>query len=134
MKEMKESWKMVVKPEDRPTKQMNNLDLTNLFSVTLRDTGEVALIDGDSKEIVRIIKTGYAVHISRISASGRYLFVIGRDAKINLIDLWMAEPDTVAEIKIGMEARSVETSKFTYRRQIRYCRCLLASTICDYGW
>jgi nitrite reductase (NO-forming)/hydroxylamine reductase len=112
MKEMKASWKMVVKPEDRPTKQMNKLDLTNLFSVTLRDTGEIALIDGDSKEIVRIIKTGYAVHISRISASGRYLFVIGRDAKINLIDLWMAEPDTVAEIKIGMEARSVETSKF----------------------
>ena len=52
------------------------------------------------------------MHISRISASGRYLFVIGRDAKINLIDLWMAEPKTVAEIKVGMEARSVETSKF----------------------
>ena len=112
MKEMKETWKMVVKPEDRPTKQMNDLDLSNIMSVTLRDTGEIALIEGDSKEIVRIIKTGYAVHISRISASGRYLFVIGRDARINLIDLWMAEPDTVAEIKIGMEARSVETSKF----------------------
>ena len=35
------------------------------------------------------MKTGYAVHISRVSASGRYLFVIGRDAKINMIDLWM---------------------------------------------
>ena len=91
---------------------MNDLDLTNLMSVTLRDTGEIALIDGDSKEIVKIIKTGYAVHISRISASGRYLFVIGRDAKINLIDLWLEQPDTVAEIKVGLEARSVETSKF----------------------
>ena len=112
LKDMKESWKMVVKPEDRPKKQMNTLDLTNLMSVTLRDTGEIALIEGDSKEIVSIIKTGYAVHISRISASGRYLFVIGRDAKINLIDLWMEKPDTVAEIKVGLEARSVETSKF----------------------
>jgi hypothetical protein len=46
-----------------------------------------------------------------MSASGRYLFVIGRDAKINLIDLWMEKPDTVAEIKVGMEARSVESSK-----------------------
>ena len=36
-----------------------------------------------------MINTGYAVHISRISASGRYLFVIGRDAKIVMIDLWM---------------------------------------------
>ncbi len=112
MQDMKDSWKIVVKPEDRPKKQMNKLDLTNIMSVTLRDTGEIALIDGDSKDIVKIIKTGYAVHISRISASGRYLFVIGRDAKINLIDLWMEQPDTVAEIKVGLEARSVETSKF----------------------
>jgi len=79
--------------------------------VTLRDAGEIALIDGDSKKIVSILNTGYAVHISRMSASGRYLFVIGRDAKINLIDLWMEKPDTVAEIKVGMEARSVESSK-----------------------
>jgi nitrite reductase (NO-forming)/hydroxylamine reductase len=46
-----------------------------------------------------------------MSASGRYLFTIGRDAKLNLIDLWMDPPQTVAEIKIGLEARSVETSK-----------------------
>jgi nitrite reductase (NO-forming)/hydroxylamine reductase len=72
----------------------------------------VALIDGASYKIVNILDTGYAVHISRISASGRYLFVIGRDAKINMIDLWMKEPATVAEIKIGAEARSIETSKF----------------------
>ena len=36
----------------------------------------------------------------------------GRDARINLIDLWMEVPATVASIKIGTEARSVETSKF----------------------
>jgi nitrite reductase (NO-forming)/hydroxylamine reductase len=112
MKEMKASWRVVVPPEERPKKQMNDLNLENLFSVTLRDTGQIALIDGDSKKIVGVIKTGYAVHISRTSASGRYLFVIGRDAKINMIDLWMKKPDTVAEIKTGMEARSVETSKF----------------------
>lgn len=112
MAEMTNSWKVLVKPEDRPTKQMNDYNLNNVFSVTLRDSGEIALIDGDTKEIISIIKTGYAVHISRLSASGRYLFVIGRDAKINLIDLWMEKPETVAEIKVGMEARSVETSKF----------------------
>jgi nitrite reductase (NO-forming)/hydroxylamine reductase len=112
MPEMKASWKVLIPPEKRPTKQMNKLNLDNLFSVTLRDAGQIALIDGDTKEIVNIIKTGYAVHISRLSASGRYLFVIGRDARINLIDLWMEKPDNVAEIKVGMEARSVETSKF----------------------
>jgi nitrite reductase (NO-forming)/hydroxylamine reductase len=112
MKEMEASWKLLVPTDKRPKKKMNNINIDNLFSVTLRDAGQVALIDGDSKKIVNIVKTGYAVHISRMSASGRYLYVIGRDAKINLIDLWMEKPDNVAEIKIGLEARSVETSKY----------------------
>ncbi|SDM08128.1 dissimilatory nitrite reductase (NO-forming), cytochrome cd1 type apoprotein [Oryzisolibacter propanilivorax] len=108
----KNTWKVIVPPEARPKKKMNRYNLENIFSTTLRDTGEVALIDGDTKEIINIVKTGYAVHISRMSASGRYLFVIGRDAKINMIDLWMEKPDNVAEIRVGLEARSVETSKF----------------------
>jgi nitrite reductase (NO-forming)/hydroxylamine reductase len=112
MAEMKNTWKVIIPPEKRPTKKMNNIDISNLFSVTLRDTGEVALIDGASKKIITIVKTGYAVHISRLSASGRYLYVIGRDAKINLIDLWMETPDNVAEIRVGLEARSVDTSKY----------------------
>ena len=111
MKDIKATWKVHVPVAKRPTRKMNSLDLDNLFSVTLRDSGQIALIDGASKKIVEIIDTGYAVHISRLSASGRYLFTIGRDAKVNLIDLWMEHPSTVAEIKVGAEARSVETSK-----------------------
>src|SRR3990172_7589243 len=112
MKEMKATWKVIVPPGQRPTKKMNDVNLENVFSVTLRDSGEVALIDGDTKKIVTIVKTGYAVHISRLSSSRRYLYVIGRDAQINLIDLWMKKPDNVAVIKVGLEARSVDTSKY----------------------
>ncbi len=112
MGQIKSTWKVIVPPEQRPTKKMNNYNIANIFSTTLRDTGEVALIDGDTKKIINIVKTGYAVHISRTSASGRYLFVIGRDAKINMIDLWMPTPDNVAEVRIGLEARSVDTSKY----------------------
>jgi len=112
LKEIKATWKVLVPLDKRPKKKMNNLDIDGLFSVTLRDAGEVALIDGKTKKITQVIKSGYAVHISRVSASGRYLFTIGRDAKVNLIDLWMNPPQTVAEIKVGSEARSVETSKF----------------------
>ena len=112
MAEMKASWELLVPPDQRPDRQMNDYNLANLFSVTLRDSGQIALIDGDSKDIVNVIDTGYAVHISRFSASGRYLYVIGRDGLINLIDLWLETPDNVATLKIGLEARSVETSKF----------------------
>jgi len=112
MAEIRANWKVIVPIESRPTRKMNDLDIENIFSITLRDSGEVALIDGDSKAIVTIIKTGYAVHISRTSHSGRYIYTIGRDAKIDLIDLWMDPPQKVAESKIGLEARSVETSKY----------------------
>jgi nitrite reductase (NO-forming)/hydroxylamine reductase len=112
MKDMLGSWKLIVKPEDRPTKQLSKVNLKNVFSVTLRDAGEVALIDGDTKQIWSIVKTGYAVHISRVSASGRYVYVIGRDGKLDLIDMWYEKPTVVATLKVGIEARSVDTSKF----------------------
>lgn len=111
-KDTMDSWKVIVPVKDRPTKQMNKYNLKNMFSVTLRDAGEVALIDGDTKEIRSIVKTGYAVHISRMSKSGRYVYVIGRDGRLSLIDLWMEKPGVVAEVKIGFDARSVDTSKF----------------------
>ncbi len=112
MAKMRASWELLIPVEDRPTEKQNDLDIDNLFSVTLRDAGEVALIDGATYEIVKIFETGYAVHISRMSGSGRYLFVIGRDADVKMIDLWMEDPSVVASIKVGSEARSVETSKF----------------------
>jgi len=112
MEQVKASWQVLVPVDKRPTKKENNYNIDNIMAVTLRDAGEVALIDGDSKKIISIIKTGYAVHISRPSYSGRYVYTIGRDGKVDLIDLYMKEPKKVASIKIGLEARSVETSKY----------------------
>jgi nitrite reductase (NO-forming)/hydroxylamine reductase len=112
MRDMKGTWQVLIPVKDRPKKKMNNYNIDNIFSVTLRDAGQVAIIDGDTKKIINIVDTGYAVHISRLSSSGRYLYVIGRDAKVNMIDLWMKKPDNVATIKVGLEARSVETSKY----------------------
>jgi nitrite reductase (NO-forming)/hydroxylamine reductase len=112
LKEITATWNVIIPVEKRPTKQQSKYNLDNVFAVTLRDTGEVALVDGDTKEIITTIRTGYAVHISRLSHSGRYVYTIGRDAKIDLIDLYFETPTKVAEIKVGLEARSVETSKY----------------------
>ena len=111
MPEMQASWKVIVPPADRPSSPQHDRNIDNFMSVTLRDAGQVAIIDGDTKEVVSTLDTGYAVHISRVSASGRYVFTIGRDALINMVDLYMNPPATVAQIKVGLEARSVETSK-----------------------
>jgi nitrite reductase (NO-forming)/hydroxylamine reductase len=112
LKEMRAAWKVFVPVAERPTRKMNTYNIDNIFVVTLRDSGEVALIDGDTKRIINILKTGYAVHISRLSNSGRYVYTVGRDARLDLIDLWMEMPGIVAETKVGLEARSVETSKY----------------------
>ncbi len=112
MKDIKASWNVIVPVSERPKTKQNKLNIDNIFVVTLRDSGEIALIDGDTKKIITVIKTGYAVHISRMSSSGRYVYTIGRDGRIDLIDLFMETPGKVAEIKVGLEARSVETSKY----------------------
>jgi nitrite reductase (NO-forming)/hydroxylamine reductase len=112
MPEIRKTWNVLVPVSERPKTKQNKYNIDNIFAVTLRDAGQVALIDGDTKQIITTIKTGYAVHISRPSASARYLYTIGRDARIDLIDLYMPTPAVVAEIKIGLEARSVETSKY----------------------
>ncbi|HAM57813.1 MAG TPA: nitrite reductase [Candidatus Rokubacteria bacterium] len=112
LKQMQASWKLLVPPDKRPAKPQHDRDWQNFFSLTLRDAGQVAIIDGTTKEIVSIVQTGYAVHISRMSASGRYVYTIGRDGKATMIDLWMAKPDKVAEVKTCSEARSVDTSKY----------------------
>ncbi len=112
MEEMKATWKVLVAADQRPAKPRHDRNIDNFFAVTLRDSGQVAIIDGDTKDVVSIVETGYAVHISRPSASGRYVYTIGRDGLVNMIDMYMDPPQTVAKIRIGLEARSIETSKY----------------------
>jgi nitrite reductase (NO-forming)/hydroxylamine reductase len=112
LSEMKESWKVVLPVADRPTAPEHDRDWQNYMAVTLRDAGQVAIIDGDTFEVVNTVNTGYAVHISRMSATGRYIYVIGRDGKASLIDTWMEKPEVVAEVKVCHDARSIEVSKY----------------------
>ncbi len=110
--DMKETWKVIVPPQKRPSKPQHNRNWQNFFGVVLRDAGKVAIVDGDTKELVSIANTGFAVHILRASASGRYFYSIGRDGKVTMIDLWMKKPAKVAEVKVCTEARSVDVSKY----------------------
>lgn len=112
LEQMLATWKVFVEPEDRPTSPQHDRNWENFFAVTLRDAGQVAIIDGDTYEVVNHVNTGYAVHISRMSATGRYVYTIGRDGKLALIDLWMEVPDKVAEVQTCYDARSAETSKY----------------------
>lgn len=112
LQQMKDSWKLITPVAERPTKPETTRDWQNYFIVTLRDAGKVAIIDGDTHEIVNEVDSGYAVHITRMSATGRYAYVIGRDGRLALIDLWMEKPEVVARVQTCYDARSVEVSKY----------------------
>ncbi|MRI83826.1 MAG: nitrite reductase [Nitratiruptor sp.] len=109
--DMKRSWKVLVPPEKRPKKPETNRNWQNYFGIVLRDVGKVAIVDGDTKELVSIVPSGFATHILRTSKSGRYMYAIGRDGKASVIDLWMEKPQNVAEIRVCNDARSIDTSK-----------------------
>ena len=112
MEAIRESWNLIVPVEDRPTDPVTTRDWENYFGVVLRDAGQIAVIDGDTKERLAIIETGFAVHILRSSSSGRYFYVVGRDGRVSLIDLWPETPRLVAEVQGCADARSVDGSKF----------------------
>tara|TARA_R110002073_G_scaffold174557_7_gene331788 strand:+ start:2177 stop:3835 length:1659 start_codon:yes stop_codon:yes gene_type:complete len=112
MNEIANSWNLIVPVIDRPTKPEHNRNIDNYFGVIMRDAGKVAIIDGDTKEKLAVLKTGFAVHILRTSASGRYIYSVGRDGRITMIDTYTKIPTIVAEVKGGFDARSVEVSKY----------------------
>lgn len=111
MKEMKESWKIHIPVDQRP-KKAPKANWQNYFGVIQRDAGKVSIVDGDKKEVIATLPSGFAVHILRTSASGRYMYSVGRDGRVTMIDLWSEPPTLVAEIKTGIDARSMDTSKY----------------------
>ncbi|MFO0552697.1 MAG: cytochrome D1 domain-containing protein [Polyangiaceae bacterium] len=108
---IKASWNLIVAPDKRPTKPQHKRNWENYFGVILRDAGKVAIIDGDTKELLTVIHTGFAVHILRASSTGRYFLAVGRDGRISMIDLWTETPTLVAQVQGCFDARSVDGSK-----------------------
>ncbi|MBW2465229.1 MAG: c-type cytochrome, partial [Deltaproteobacteria bacterium] len=112
LKAMKKTHKVHVPVADRPKKPQHKRNIDNYFGVILRDAGQGAIIDGDTKEKIAVVDTGHAVHIFRASATGRYFYTVGRDGKLTLIDLYEDTPRVVAESKVCADARSVDVSKY----------------------
>ena len=110
--EIRASWNLKVPVAERPAKPQHSRNIGNYFGVIMRDAGKVAIIDGDTKEKLAVLPTGFAVHILRTSASGRYIYSVGRDGRITMIDTYPETPQIVAEVRGGYDARSVDVSKF----------------------
>lgn len=122
--QMQANTKVYIEPKDYPSKPLHDRNWENFFIVIERDVGKVAVVDGDKHEIVAHIDSGYAVHVIKGTehhktdkmadeneAIGRFWYTMGRDGKMNKIDLWQT-PDKmlVAETKVAYDARDVAVS------------------------
>ncbi len=112
LKAMKATHKVYVPVAERPKKPQHKRDIDDYFGVILRDAGQAAIIDGKTKKMLNVVDSGHAVHIFRASATGRYFYTVGRDGKLNLIDLYEDKPKVVAESRVCLDARSVDVSKY----------------------
>jgi nitrite reductase (NO-forming)/hydroxylamine reductase len=120
LEQMRSYTKEYVAPKDYPIKPMHGLNWKNFFVVIERDAGTAAIIDGDTKKIITHIDTGYAVHVIKgtehhkvehVKDVGRFWYTIGRDGKVNKIDLWQTpEKMLVAETKMAYDARDIAVS------------------------
>ena len=112
LKDMKKSHKIYVPVAKRPSRPQHNRNIDNYMGTILRDVGQGAVIDGDTKKTLTKMKIGHATHIFRASATGRYFYTIGRDGKAVVIDLFTKTPKKLAEIRVCLDARSIDVSKF----------------------
>ena len=110
--DMKKSHKVFVEPSKYPSKPAHGRNWQNFFLVILRDAGKVGVIDGDTKEVLARIDTGYAIHVMKESSDGRFWYTMGRDGKMTKIDLWMNPPQLVAETQVAYDARDVGVSQY----------------------
>ena len=120
LEQMRGHTKQFVKLEDYPTKPLHGLNWKNFFVVIERDAGKAAIVDGDTKKVITHIDTGYAVHVikgtekhakDKAKDVGRFWYTIGRDGKVNKIDLWQKpEKMLVAETKMAYDARDIAVS------------------------
>ena len=117
---MKERHKVFVDPKDYPSKPLHGRNWENFFLVIERDVGKVAIIDGDTKEIVAHVPTGYAVHVLKavehhegmhVENAGRFWYIMGRDGMMTKVDLWQTpEKMKVAQVQVAYDARDVAVS------------------------
>ena len=117
---MKERHKVFIEPKDYPSNPMHDRNWENFFLVIERDVGKIAIIDGDKKEVVAHIPTGYAVHVLKAAEHhdtlhakdpGRFWYIMGRDGMMTKVDLWQTpEKMKVAQVQVAYDARDVAVS------------------------
>jgi nitrite reductase (NO-forming)/hydroxylamine reductase len=110
--DMKRTHRILTSRDDEPREPRHGRNWKNFFVTILRDARRVAILDGDRKDVVAEVETGYAVHVVEGSSDGRFWYAIGRDGRLSRIDLWVDPPGVTAEVQVAFDARGIALSSF----------------------
>ncbi|OFW66928.1 MAG: hypothetical protein A2Z12_01165 [Actinobacteria bacterium RBG_16_68_21] len=100
----------VLTPEDQlPAAPTHRGNLENLLLVTERETQSIAVIDGDTDQVLTHIPASYRAHGYTYSPTDeRWAYNMGRDGWVFKIDLYSLQP--VRKIRIGLDSRAIAIS------------------------
>ena len=104
--EILETRKMTgLKEVDRP---LHTYDLSNLFMVVEGGKGRVAIMDGDSFEVIDTVKVG-AIHGGpKFDYSLRYAYMVSRDGWVVKYDLYQMRE--AGRVRVGINTRNIAVS------------------------
>ncbi len=100
----------VITAEDKlPSEPAKPMNLDNLMLVTERENQGIAVINGDTHELLGTIPASYRAHgYSFHPTQERWAYNMGRDGWVFKIDLYSLKP--VRKIRIGLDARALAIS------------------------
>jgi len=102
------SREVLVADELLPTEPTHSAPVEDLLLITERETRQVAVVDGDSLEIVGKLASGRQAHGYTFSPDRRTAYNLGRDGWLYKYDLFSLK--VTARVRVGVDARGLAIS------------------------
>lgn len=103
------SLEVLVDETTLPSAPTHGARVDNLMLVTERETQSIAVIDGDTNQLLGHVPASYRAHGYTFSPTDeRWAYNMGRDGWVFKIDLYSLQP--VRKVRIGLDARAIAIS------------------------
>ena len=109
LEDIQDSFEIIIPENELPTTPSHESDLGNLMLVTEREVQSIAVIDGDTHELISHIAASYRAHGYAFDPTNeRWAYNMGRDGWVFKIDLYSLQP--VRKVRVGLDSRGIAIS------------------------
>ncbi|MGD8850327.1 MAG: cytochrome D1 domain-containing protein [Anaerolineales bacterium] len=109
MEQISDTVEILIDEASLPSEPTHSGNIDNLMLVTEREARSIALIDGDTHELLSHIEASYRAHGYAFDPTNeRWAFNVGRDGWVFKIDLYTAQ--AVRKVRVGHDSRGLAIS------------------------